>query len=65
MPQNTVENGYNSLLPFEKIEANKMRFAEASGLKKEPTCYSMNPVMINSGKRDYLQNLQLHILACR
>lgn len=44
-----MENGYNSLLPFEKIEANKMRFAEASGLKREHTCYSMNPVMINSG----------------
>ena len=47
-----------------KTEANNMRFAEASGLKKEHTCYSMKPVMINSGKGLYLQNLQLHILAC-
>jgi len=47
-----------------KTEANNMRFAEASGFKKEHTCYSMKPVMINSGKRHYLQNLQQHILAC-
>ena len=47
-----------------KTEANNMRFAVATGLKKEHTCYSMNPVMTNSGKWPYLQNLQLHILAC-
>ena len=32
-----------------KTEANNMRFAKASGLKREHICYSMNPVMINSG----------------